>query len=117
MAVVTREKHGKEVFTGCEHRIMILITGGGGDFSIALNVNYYDFSIAISQRKLRYILLYIENRSCLRSDKRLSLMNALPRRSMSISRAITTYRDLTLLRNPRNKEATKLSKLIKKDTC
>ena len=44
MVAVSREKYGPEVFSNntenefVEKRLLILISGGGGDFSVALNV-------------------------------------------------------------------------------
>ena len=42
MVATTRDLYGQDVFSVGTHSLQILITGGGGDFSIFLNVNIFD---------------------------------------------------------------------------
>jgi hypothetical protein len=38
MIEASRSLHGEDCFKDLTHRLMILVTGGGGDFGVGLNV-------------------------------------------------------------------------------
>lgn len=55
MCCTAKQTHGTDVLDG-EARILMLLTGGNGDFSIYINVSLFFLivTLAYSQRKLHY---------------------------------------------------------------